>query len=154
MANAKFIPDGYRTVTPYLIVDGAARAIEFYKTAFGATERLRFLAPDGKIGHAELQIGDCVIMLADEAPDRGASAPGRVGGTPVGLMLYIEGVDKVVDRAVTHGATLQRPVADQFYGDRTGSILDPFGHQWHIATHIEDVAPDEMQRRIKAAHGG
>jgi PhnB protein len=154
MAHAKFIPDGYRTVTPYLIIDGAARAIEFYKAAFGATEKFRFPTPDGKIGHAELQIGDCVIMLADEAPDRGASCPGRIGGTPVALMLYVEGVDKVVDRAVTQGATLQRAVADQFYGDRTGTILDPFGHQWHVATHIEDVTPEEMQRRLKAAHSG
>jgi|ERR1700735_4010101 PhnB protein len=154
MASAKFIPDGYRTVTPYLIIDGAARAIEFYKTAFGATEKFRFPTPDGKIGHAELQIGDCVIMLADESPARGALCPGRVGGTPVALMLYTEGVDKVVDRAVTQGATLQRPVADQFYGDRTGTILDPFGHQWHVATHIEDVTPEEMQRRLKAMEGG
>jgi PhnB protein len=154
MASAKPIPDGYHAITPYLIVDGAARAIEFYKAAFGATELFRFPTPEGRIGHAELRIGDSVVMLADEAPEHGARSPGRVGGTPVTLMLYTEGVDKVVDRAVTHGATLKRPVADQFYGDRTGTIEDPFGHQWHIATHIEDVSPEELQRRAAAAHGG
>jgi PhnB protein len=154
MANAKPIPDGYHSITPYLIVDGAARAIEFYKTAFGATELFRFPTPDGRIAHAELRIGDSLFMLADEFPDHDARSPGSVGGTPVSLMLYIEGVDQIVDRALTHGATLKRPIADQFYGDRSGTISDPFGHQWTIATHVEDVPPDEMQRRAAAAQGG
>ena len=151
MASAKPIPDGYHSITPYLVIDGAARAIEFYKAVFGATELLRFPHPDGRIGHAELRIGDSIIMLADEFPDHDALSPGSVGGTPVSLMLYIEGVDQVVDRALTHGATLKRPVADQFYGDRSGTIGDPFGHQWTISTHVEDVPPEEMQRRAAAA---
>jgi PhnB protein len=153
MTNVKPIPDGYHAITPYLIIDGAARAIEFYKAAFGATELLRFHGPDGKLGHAELRIGDSVVMLADEVPDRGIVAPGRIGGSPVSLMLYVEGVDAVVDRAVTHGATIKRPVADQFYGDRTGTIEDPFGHQWHIATHTEDLSFEEVKRRAAAQAG-
>jgi PhnB protein len=153
MASAKPIPDGYHTITPYLIIDGAAQAIDFYKAVFGATELLRFPGPDGKIGHAELRVGNSVIMLADEVPERDIRGPGRIGGTPVTLMIYLEGVDQVVDRAVSHGATLTRPVADQFYGDRTGTVVDPFGHQWHIATHVEDVSPAEMERRL-AAQGG
>jgi PhnB protein len=153
MAHAKPIPDGYHAITPYLIVDGAARAIDFYKKVFGATELFRFPTPQGKIGHAELRIRDSVFMLADEAPERDIRAPGRVGGTPVTLMLYVEDVDAVVDRAVTNGATLKRPVADQFYGDRAGSVEDPFGHQWHVATHVEDVSPEELHRRA-ASQGG
>ncbi|MEI9985144.1 MAG: VOC family protein [Aliidongia sp.] len=151
--TVKPIPDGYHAITPYLIIDGAARAIEFYKAAFGATELFRFPGPDGKIGHAELRIGDSVIMLADEVPERGILGPGRIGGSPVSLMLYVEGVDAVVDRAASHGAVIKRPVADQFYGDRTGTVEDPFGHQWHIATHTEDLSFEEVQRRA-AAQGG
>ncbi|MGB8841907.1 MAG: VOC family protein [Aliidongia sp.] len=154
MANVKPIPDGYHAITPYLIIDGAARAIEFYKAAFGATERFRFPTPNGKIGHAELQIGDSVIMLADESPEQGARSPGRVGGSPVTLMLYVTNVDTTVDRAVTQGAVVKRALADQFYGDRTATLEDPFGHQWHVATHIEDVPMAELESRAKAAHSG
>jgi PhnB protein len=154
MANVKPIPDGYHAITPYLIIDGAARAIEFYKAAFGATERFRFPTPNGKIGHAELQIGDSMIMLADESPEQGARSPGRVGGSPVTLMLYVTNVDTTVDRAVTQGAVVKRALADQFYGDRTATLEDPFGHQWHVATHIEDVPMAELESRAKAAHSG
>ena len=151
--TVKPIPDGYHAITPYLIIDGAARAIEFYKAAFGAVELLRLGGPDGKIGHAELRIGDSIIMLADEAPAHNALSPKSVGGTPLSLMLYVEGVDAVVERAVSRGATLERPIADQFYGDRSGGIVDPFGHRWYIATHIEDVSMEEVERRA-AAMGG
>jgi PhnB protein len=153
MTNVKPIPDGYHSITPYLIVDGAARAIDFYKAAFGAVELLRFPGPDGKIGHAELRIGDSVIMLADPSEASNARPPGAFGGSPITLMLYVEAVDDVVARAVAQGATIVRPLADQFYGDRTGGISDPFGHQWHVATHIEDVSMEEMQRRMKAQDG-
>src|ERR1700744_102308 len=148
--TVKPIPDGYHSITPYLIVDGGDRAIEFYKAAFGATELLRMASPEGKILHAELRIGDSLIMLADEAPSHNALAPRSVGGTPVSLMLYLEGVDAVVEHAVGLGATLERPVADQFYGDRSGGIVDPFGHRWYIATHVEDVSEEEVQRRAAA----
>jgi PhnB protein len=150
----KPIPDGYRSVTPYLIVDGAAAAITFYKTAFGATERLRLDGPDGKIGHAELQIGDSLIMLADEHPEMGALGPRKVGGSSVGIHLYLADVDAATDRAVTGGAKLTRPVANQFYGDRLGTIEDPFGHIWHISTHIEDVSHEEIARRAAAMTQG
>jgi PhnB protein len=153
MTGVKPIPDGYHSITPYLIIDGAARAIDFYKGAFGAIELFRFPGPGGTVGHAELRIGNSVVMLADKAPERGARDPHDIGGTPVSLMLYTENVDGVVARAVAHGATLTRPVADQFYGDRTGGISDPFGHQWYIATHIEDLSPEEVARRA-AAQGG
>jgi len=146
----KYIPQGYHTATPYLIVKGAARAIDFYKQAFGATELMRFPGPGGSIGHAEIRIGDSPIMLADEAPQMGYRSPTSIGGTPVSLMLYVEDVDKVVDRAVKAGGKLERAVADQFYGDRNGTIHDPFGHVWTIATHKEDVSPEEMQRRAAA----
>src|SRR5882724_4992980 len=148
-SKVKSIPEGYHSVTPYLIVDDAAAAIDFYKTAFGATERMRFPAPGGRIGHAEIAIGDCFIMLADEYPQMGARSPHTIGGSPVTIHLYVENVDAVVDRALTAGAKLQRPVADMFYGDRAGSVTDPFGHSWHLATHIEDVPPDEMRRRAE-----
>ena len=142
-------PDGYHTITPYLIVKGGAAAIEFYKKAFGATERFRMPGPDGRIGHAELQFGDSAIMLADECPERGALAP-QGGGTPVSLYLYMENVDAVVDRAVSAGAKLKQPVTNQFYGDRSGGVEDPFGHSWYVATHVEDVSPEEMQKRMAA----
>lgn len=154
MAQVKPIPDDYSRVSPYLVVDDAAAAIDFYCKVLGATERMRMAAPSGKIGHAELQIGDSVVMLADEWPDMGALGPRTVGGTPVTLSVYVEDVDTIFRRALDAGATALREVADQFYGDRVGSFEDPFGHHWHVATHIEDVAPDEMQRRAEAAMQG
>jgi PhnB protein len=153
-SNVKPVPDGYHTVTPYLIVDGAAKAIAFYRQAFGAEELVRMDAPGGRVGHAELQIGDSRIMLADEFPQMGAKGPKSVGGTPVHLLLYVNDCDAVFHRAVGAGATAKKPLADQFYGDRSGTVEDPFGHSWTIATHKEDVPPDEMVRRAKAAMGG
>jgi PhnB protein len=150
----KPIPDGYHAITPYLIVDGAAKAIDFYKAAFGATELFRFPDRDGRIGHAELRFGDSLVMLADQYPEREIHAPGRLGGSPVSIMLYTEGVDQVVERAVGLGAKIKRPIENQFYGDRSATIEDPFGHQWHVATHIEDVSPEEMERRAAAQAGG
>jgi PhnB protein len=149
--KAKPIPDGYHTVTPYLIVNGAAQALEFYKKAFGATEMMRFPGPGGKIMHAEIKIGDSPIMLADEAPEMGARSPKTIGGTPVSLLLYVEDVDAWASKAVAAGAKVQRPVQDQFYGDRTGTFEDPFGHVWSIATHKEDVSLEEMQKRAASA---
>ena len=146
----KPVPDGYRTVTPYLIVDGAAKALSFYAHAFEATERERVQDPAGKVRHAEITIGDGCVMLADEHPEVGALSPATVGGTPVTLHLYVEDVDAVVARAVAAGAKLTRPVADQFYGDRVGGITDPFGHRWSIATHKEDLSSEEIQRRAAA----
>jgi PhnB protein len=145
------IPDGYRSVTPYLIVNGAAAAIEFYKHVFAATEMLRMADAHGRIGHAEIKIGDSVVMLADEHPQMGYRSPSSLGGSSVSILLYLEEVDAVFARAVKAGATAQREVADQFYGDRTGTLRDPFGHVWTVATHVEDVAPEEMQRRAAAA---
>ena len=153
MADVKPIPDEYPRVAPYLTVDGAEAAIEFYRSVFGATERMRLPDQGGKIGHAELQLGDSMIMLADEFPDRGVLGPGSVGGTPVTMSVYVEDVDDVVDRAVKAGAKLLRPVELQFYGDRTAQFEDPFGHRWSVATHIEDVPPDEMERRAAQAMG-
>ncbi len=144
----KAIPDGYHTATPYLIVDGAAQAIDFYTNAFGAKELFRMHTPDGHIGHAQIRIGDSVIMLADEAP--GYRSPRSLGGAAVGMMLYVEDVDDCFTRAVAAGAKEQRPLMNQFYGDRSGTIEDPFGHVWTIATHVEDVAPEEMRRRMEA----
>ena len=146
----KPIPDGYHSATPYLTVNGAAEAIEFYKKAFGATERMRMSAPGGKIGHAEIQIGDSADMLCDEFPEMCAKGPQALGGSPVAIMLYVEDVDTVVGQAVAAGATLTHPVDDKFYGDRSGGIKDPFGHNWHIATHKEDLTPEEIQGRMKA----
>jgi PhnB protein len=145
------IPEGYHSITPYLIVTGAASAVEFYKHAFGARELLRIPHPDGRIGHAELQIGDSRIMLADEFPEMGARSPMSLGGTPVGIQLYVDDVDTVVARALAAGAKMIRPVKDQFYGDRSGTLNDPFGHQWTISTHKEDVSPAELQKRAAAA---
>jgi PhnB protein len=146
----KPIPDGYHTATPYLIIKGAANAIEFYQKAFGATELFRFPAPDGKIGHAEIKIGDSPIMLADEFPEMGYKSPQTLGGSPVSIMIYVEDVDTVFNRAIAEGGKEQRPVKDQFYGDRLGTLEDPFGHVWHISTHKEDVSAEEMERRAKA----
>jgi PhnB protein len=153
MASAvKPIPEGYHSVTPYLIVKGGVRAIEFYARALGARELFRMMQPDGRVGHAELQIGDSRVMLADEAPEIGARSPQSVGGSPVTIHLYVEDVDATVARAVDAGATLTRPVSDQFYGDRNGGLIDPFGHVWFVATHVEDVAPDELARRASSLH--
>lgn len=154
MANAKPIPEGYPQVTPYLAVDGANRAIEWYGAVFGARERMRLGAPDDKVGHAELEIGDSLLMLADEFPEMGMRSPKAVGGTPVTISLYIDDVDGVFERAVQGGAKPLRQVENQFYGDRAGSFEDPFGHRWSVATHVEDVPPDEMERRAAEAMGG
>lgn len=143
-------PDGYRSVTPYLIVSGAAEAIDFYRRAFNAKERMRMPGPGGKIMHAELDIGDCILMLADEFPQMGAVSPKTLGGTPVGFCIYVENVDSRFQQAIDAGAKVDRPLANQFYGDRTGTLIDPFGHKWTIATHVEDVSPEEMQRRMSA----
>jgi PhnB protein len=147
----KPIPEGYRSVTPYLALDDAAEAIEYYKEAFGAKERGRMEAPGGKIGHAELEIGDCVVMLSDALPQFAAKSPKELGGTSASILLYVEDVDAVVKQAVDAGATIEMEVADQFWGDRFGTVRDPFGHMWSIATHVEDVPPDEMAERAKAA---
>lgn len=146
----KPIPDGYHTVTPYLIIKGAAAALDFYQRALGAREVVRMPGPDGKVMHAEIQIGDSMIMLADEFPEMGALSPQTIGGTAVGLCLYIPDVDAVFQQAVAAGAKIERPLQNQFYGDRSGTIIDPFGHKWTLSTHIEDVSPEEMQRRMAA----
>ena len=152
MADVKPIPDGYHSVTPYLICDSAADAIEYYKKAFGATELFR-MDHQGKVGHAELKIGDSPIMLADEYPQMGYRSPKALGGTPVSIMIYVEDVDTVYQQAIDAGATEVKPLQDQFYGDRSGTLTDPFGHVWTIATHKEDVTMEEMNRRMAAAHG-
>ncbi len=145
------IPDGYPRVTPYLIVDDASAAIDFYTSVLGATERMRMEGPDGKVGHAELGVGDSVIMLADEHPEMDARGPKTVGGTPVSLHVYVEDADSVFKRAIESGAEALRPVEDKFYGDRSGTFEDPFGHHWHVATHVEEVPPDEMSKRATEA---
>ncbi len=152
--SVSYLPDGCSVVTPYLIVDGAAGAIEFYSKVLGATEKMRMPGPDGKVMHAEMTIGDSMIMLADECPEMNATGPKAVGGSPVIVAVYVEDVDAVVEAALAEGATLERPVQDQFYGDRSGAIQDPFGHRWNIATHIEDVSPEEMQKRMESMGGG
>lgn len=145
--SVPFQPPGYHSVTPYLVVRGAAQALDFYARAFGAVEVLR-LPMGGLIGHAEIRIGDSIVMLADEM--EGYAGPQTIGGSPVSLMIYTKDVDAMFDRAVAAGATVRRPVADQFYGDRTGVLVDPYGHVWSIATHIEDVSEDEIARRLAA----
>jgi PhnB protein len=145
------IPEGYHTVTPYLAVDDATEAIEYYTKAFGAKERVRMETPDGKVGHAELEIGDSLVMLSDPFPQASTKPPNELGGTSVSVFLYVEDVDAVVKQAVDSGATVSMEVADQFWGDRFGSVRDPFGHLWSIATHVEDVPPEEMAERAKAA---
>jgi PhnB protein len=154
MAKVKHIPDGYHTVTPYLCVKGAAGAIDFYKKAFGAVELVRMPDPSGKVMHAEIKIGDSHIMMADEHPEMNFTSPKSLGGTPVCLCLYVEDVDALAARAVAAGATQIRPVKDQFYGDRSGTFADPFGHIWTISTHKEDVSPEEMKRRMAGECGG
>ena len=151
MKAVHYIPEGYNSVTPYLVIKGAAEAIEYYKNVFGATELVRMPDPSGRIGHAELKIGNSHIMLADEFPEMEYRGPLSLGSSPVSMLLYVEDVDKVVERAVAAGAKILKPVQDQFYGDRSGFIQDPFGHLWGVATHIEDVSPQEMKERMKKA---
>jgi PhnB protein len=145
------IPDGYHAVTPYLAVKGAAEAIEFYKKAFGAVELMRFAGPDGRVGHAEIKIGDSAVMLADEHPEMNHLGPKTRGGATAGFLIYVEDVDARFNQAVAAGGKVLRPLKDQFYGDRSGTLEDPFGHVWTIATHTEDVPPEEMQRRAQEA---
>ena len=149
----KPIPDGYEGITPYLICKNAEAAIEFYKKAFGATELFRIGKP-GMVGHAEMKIGNAIFMLADEFPDMGALSPQTIGGSPVSLYIYVEDVDSFTEKAVGEGLEVMKPVTDQFYGDRSGAFKDPFGHIWGFATHKEDLTPDELNERAKAAHGG
>ena len=151
--QVKPIPDGFRGATPYLCVKGAAEAIDFYRRAFGAVELMRMGAPGDRVGHAEIKINDALIMISDEFPEMKFVSPQTLGGTPVMLYLYFEDVDAVAERAVAAGAKLIKPVADQFYGDRSGRLEDPFGHSWYIATHIEDVSPGEAVRRAAALFG-
>jgi PhnB protein len=151
MANkAQAIPKGYHTVTPSLFVVGAAKAIEFYKKALGAEELMRFPGPDGAIMHAEIKIGDSIVMLADEMPEQGGRGPKSIGGTPVSFFVYRENVDTEWKRAVDAGAKVLVPLADQFWGDRTGCLEDPFGHQWWLAQHLQDLTPEEIQRNAEA----
>ena len=145
------IPEGYHSVTPYLVMKNAAAAIEFYKKAFGAVELLRMAAPGGKIGHAEIKIGDSPVMLADEYPDMGFKGPESLGGTPVSLMIYVDDVDKIYPQAIAAGGKEVRPLQNQFYGDRSGTLTDPFGHVWTISTHVEDVPEEELAKRAEAA---
>jgi PhnB protein len=145
------IPAEYPRVTPYLIVDGGADAIDFYSTIFGFTERVRMAMPDGRLGHAELQLGDSVIMLADPFPDMGIRDPKDIGGSPVAISIYVEDVDATFAAAIAAGATSLQPVEDKFYGDRAGQLEDPFGHRWNVMTHVEDVPPEEMDRRAREA---
>jgi PhnB protein len=151
MSKVPHIPKGYNTVTPYLVIKGAAKAIEYYKKVFGATEVMRMPGPNGTIGHAELKIGDSMIMLADENPSMGQGhvSATTVGGSPVSLYVYLKDVDKVFERAVAEGAKVLKPVQDQFYGDRNGFLQDPFGHLWGVSTHVEDVSADEMKKRMQ-----
>ncbi|MCL5270825.1 MAG: VOC family protein [bacterium] len=153
--KAKTIPAGYHTITPALVIRNAVKALEFYKKAFGATEKLRFMMPDGRLGHAEICLGDSVIMLSDEFPECGGNAPQTLGGSPVSLYLYVDDVDAFFTKALASGAKERKAVTDQFYGDRAGELEDPFGHIWWIATHKEDVPPEELTKRMQemlAAH--
>lgn len=151
MSKVSYIPKDYNTITPYLIIKGAAQAIEYYKKVFGATETVRMNSPEGKVGHAELKIGNSHIMLADENPNMGLghTSASTIGASPVSLYVYLPDVDRVVERAAAEGGTILKAVEDQFYGDRSGFIQDPFGHLWGIATHVEDVSPQEMKERMK-----
>lgn len=149
--SVKPIPDGYHSITPYLIVKDAAAALEFYRNAFGAEEIMRLAAPDGNIMHCEFKIGDSPVMMANEFPDMGCVGPKTLGGSPVNICLYVENVDEMFQQAINAGGEELKPVHDQFYGDRSGTIRDPFGHEWTIATHIEDVSPQELEERFKQA---
>ena len=150
MANVKPIPEGYHSVTPYLSIKGAVKALEYYKKAFGAIELFR-MEHEGRIGHAEIKIGDSPIMLADEYPEMGSVSPQTLGGSPVGIMIYVENVDTVFKQAIDAGGVEKKALQDQFYGDRSGTLTDPFGHVWTVATHVEDVSPEEIEKRL-AAH--
>lgn len=149
--QAKPIPQGFRSVTPYLTLNDAARAIDFYKRAFGAQEVMRMDGPDGKLGHAEIKIGDSIIMLGDEMPGTGCQSPKSVGSTTGGIFLYVENADATFNQAVAAGAHVESPLTDMYWGDRYGRLKDPFGHSWSVATHKEDVAPAELQRRMQEA---
>ncbi len=151
MPNVKAIPEGYHTLTPYLAVRDAARAIEFYKKAFNAVETFRMNAPGGKVGHAELKIGDSIVMLSDENPQGGCASPAALKGTTVTLFLYVENVDVTFSQAVKAGATVSMPVTDMFWGDRHGQVVDPFGHRWSVATHKEDLSPEQVAERARTA---
>jgi len=153
MAEVKPIPEGYHSLTPYLIIDGAAKALEYYTKAFGATELFR-MEHEGKIGHAEMKIGDSPFMLADENAQMGFKGPKALGGTPVSLMIYVDDVDSTFKQALEAGGVEMKPLQDQFYGDRSGTLTDPFGHVWTVATHKEDVSPEEMDKRLKAMAAG
>ncbi|HEX2271599.1 MAG TPA: VOC family protein [Pyrinomonadaceae bacterium] len=153
MADVKPIPEGYHSLTPYLIIDGAAQALEYYKKAFGATELFR-MEHEGKIGHAEMKIGDSPFMLSDEHSEMGYRGPKALGGSPVGLMIYVDDVDAIFKQAIEAGGTEMKAVQDQFYGDRSGTLTDPFGHVWTVATHKEDVSPEEMDKRMAAMAAG
>ena len=148
---AKSVPDGFNTLSPHIVVQDALKALEFYKKAFGAQEVMRMEAPGGKIGHAEIKIGDSVIMLADEFAGSGSRSPQSLGGTTAGIFLYVENVDQIFNQATAAGAQVESPLANMFWGDRYGKLKDPFGHSWSIATHVEDVAPAEMEKRMKEA---
>lgn len=147
--SVKPIPDGYHSVTPYLIIKGAADAIEFYKNAFGATELMRLPGPEGKIMHAEIKIGNSPVMLADEFPEMDIVSPSSLGNSPVGLNIYTEDAETMFIKALELGAKVKRPLADQFYGDRSGTVVDPYGHVWTVATHVEDLSPEEINRRFE-----
>lgn len=151
MGKAKAVPEGFRTVTPYLVVSGAASALDFYVRAFGAKEVYRMPGPGGKIMHAELEIGDSKLMLSDEMPEMGGKSPATLKGSPVSVFLYVEDVDKVFKQAVSAGAKEKMPVSNMFWGDRYGAVIDPFGHEWQIATHVEDLTPEEIGKRAAAA---
>ena len=148
--NVKPIPEGHRTVAPYLAIKNAVGALEFYRNAFGAVESFKLLVPDGRVGHAEIHLGDSLIMLSDEFPEFGGKAPESLGGSPVSIHLYVEDVDTFVMRAVAAGAREVKPVTNQFYGDRSGQLQDPYGHLWWVATHKEDVPPEELEKRVRA----
>jgi PhnB protein len=154
MSPVKPVPDGYQRVTPYLCVDGAADAIEFYKEVFDANERMRMAEPSGRVGHAELELGDSVVMLSDAYPEMNVIDPKKLGGSPVTISVYVNDVDATFKKALDKGATQTRPPENKFYGDRSGQFTDPWGHNWSVATHVEDVPPDEMQRRAAAATSG
>jgi PhnB protein len=152
--SVQAVPTGHHTVTPYLTVKQGVQALEFYKRAFGATEAFRLMMPDGRLGHAEIRLGDSMIMLSDEFPEYGGKAPETLGGSPVSIHLYVDDVDAFVKKAVAAGAVERKPVMDQFYGDRSGQLEDPFGHLWWVATHKEDVAPAELQKRVREMCAG
>ncbi|HTD88379.1 MAG TPA: VOC family protein [Candidatus Binatia bacterium] len=151
--KVKPIPEGHRTVTPYMAIKNGVKALEFYKKAFGATEVYKLVMPDGRLGHAEIRIGDSIIMMSDEFPEYGGKSPETLGGTPVNIHLYVDDVDGFFKKAVAAGAKERKAVKDQFYGDRSGQLEDPFGHLWWVATHKEDVSPKEMQKRVQAMFG-